>query len=352
MDHERQGEERIAEQEANDARRKIVYIALTALLLCGIGYYVWGHMPTQEKTAMPAETPSVGVIDMRKVLEAHRAYAEVERLEGERRELVKALERLLSIRRAVSAPPLAKEPFQMAEEQKERQQLRIEQAELKKARGEAMDRWVKEREPLFMEKRKDIEALYQNRIVNIEMKLDNAKPMGLSEEEQARLYQELEGLRAERGSKIRAVFEEYLAERDAYMQSLILKDASAAVGDAAAVRAKAMERKDAAETRNTENMQEEMKDVELAALIRQKKAALAAKLDEIKIMEEHIRREIESRAEKLAIAHHLDIVYAGNTVPYLTGLSGEEDEDVQPTWLPQGSQVMDLTDEIIKELSE
>ena len=240
----------------------------------------------------------------------------------------------------------------MAEEQKERQQLRIKQTELKKEQEKAVKRWEEEHEPLFFEKRKEIEELYKNRIVNLEMKIDNAKPMGLSEAEQERLQQELEYLRSERGNKIRAVFDAYLAERNAYAQSLALKDQSAAVSDAVSVRAKAMEKKDAAEKRNTENMREEMQDVDLAVLIRQKQAALAAKLDEIRILEEHIRRGIESRAEKLAIMHHLDIIYTGNTMPYSAGLPGAADEDAVPTWLPQGSNMLDLTDELIRELSE
>lgn len=342
-----------AKAHAGDTRKAYAHIALIVLLLCCIGYYVWSHLPVREVSTIPADAPVIGVIDMHKVMDAHRVSAEVERLEREKETLSLEVERLLSMRRADTAPPLDEVPFQMAEEQKERQQLRITQAEQKKAQGEAMERWVKEREPRFNEKRKDIEALYRNRIVNIELKLDNAQAMGLTEEMQTALYQELESLRHERSAKIRDVFDEYLAERNAYMQSLVLKDASIALRDRAVVHARAMERKDAAQMRNTEHMQSEMQDVEIAARIREKQGALAAKMDEIKILKEHIRRDVESRVEKLAIMYHLDMVYAGNVLPYAAGLvHGAVSTDVRPTMLPQGRQVMDLTDALIKELSE
>ena len=93
-----------------------------------------------------------------------------------------------------------------------------------------------------------------------------------------------------------------------------------------------------------------MQGVEIDEILRHKKAALAAKDEEMRIIREHIRKDIESKAAKLALLHHLSIVVAKET-DEAADMRRTETDAPALRFSVVAPAALDLTEELIAELA-
>ena len=247
-------------------------------------------------------------------------------------------------------PALADEPFQIAAKEKNLQQQRLAAEEQARERRKALAAWEEDTKDAFLKEKKALEDAYQNRLVNIEMKIDNREAMFLSEADVKNLLDELKALREERGERIRALFAARDEEKRKYLDALIARDAKSAKPAAASAQEEAARQKAEAERRNSEALLQAMQGVEIDEILRRKRAALAAKGEEVRIIREHIRKDIESKAAKLALLHHLSLVVAKET-DEAADMRREETDAPSLRFPVVAPAALDLTEELIAELA-
>ena len=308
-----------------EKRRREICGALAVLFLAALGGAVF-FFRAEPPPAAPAkqENGGIGVVDVARAEKAHEAYAQLADLEAQYASLAADIDRLSRSRRALKPPVLADEPFQLAAEQKNLQQQRLAAEAQARERRKALAAWEENTKDAFLKEKKALEDAYQNRIVNIEMKIDNREAMFLSEADVKNLLDELKALREERGERIRALFAARDEEKRKYLDALIARDAKALL--------------------------QAMQGVEIDEILRRKRAALAAKGEEIRIIREHIRKDIESKTAKLALLHHLSLVVAKET-DEAADLRREEADAPSLRFSVVAPAALDLTEELIAELA-
>ncbi|MBQ1855810.1 MAG: hypothetical protein II137_04335, partial [Anaerovibrio sp.] len=104
--------------------------------------------------------------------------------------------------------------------------------------------------------------------------------------------------------------------------------------------------------RNAQAIDDAMKPIQLKMDMAKKKTALELKLTEMKLLEQKIFEDICSRAAKLAIVHHLDLIIA-DPIDNILGMEynslglGEWHELRSPII---GINTLDLTQEMLQEM--
>lgn len=331
----------------------VTVVIVTTLLLGAFFLY----RSTEERkhpapeTANPSE--AVGLVDMAQAMQAHADWQKLLALMATRDAIAADITKLQAMQRVLTAPPLAEEPFAMEAAVQAGQDLRTKEEELKKARGKAMEAWDAEKRPAFVKEQRDIEADYRMRMVNLEMQLDNSKAMRLTKEEQDVAQKELDTLRAERGNRIRAVWDDFQKQRTAYEQTLVQKDVETLEAARQDQQAMAMQAQNAAQKRNTEALQTELKGFEPSVLIQRKEAALQAKDEEIRLLKAHMRRDIESQTARLALLHHLTLVLTKDGVQKTSLVHDEGGLHMEfPSLSTYAADAVDLTAELLKAMEE
>ncbi len=325
-----------------------VFVVALILLLGSAGFFFRASLQPQPSPPAPQEPGGIGVVDLARAEKVHEVYAQIAALDAERAVIAADIARLSADRRAWKPPALSDEPFQLAAEQKELQQERLAAEGRARERRKALAAWEEETKEAFLAEKKMIEDAYQNRIVNIEMKIDNREAMLLSADDVKTLLQELETLRNERGTRIEALFAARDEKRRQYLAALIARDE--ALGKSSAAQEEAARQKAEADKRNSEALRQAMQGMEIDELLNRKRAALAAKDEEIRILREHIRKDIESKTAKLAIVHRLAFVVVKET-DEAVGVRREEAAATMLRFPVHVSDAVDLTDEVIAELA-
>ena len=330
--------------------KKALCGALSAALLLGGAFCLFRAAPAPPPTPVPQEEGGIGIVDVARAEKAHEAYAQLEELQAQREEIRIDIARLDAARRALKPPALADEPFRLAAEQKNLQQERLAAEERARERRKALAAWEEETKGDFLAKKKELEDLYQNRLVNIERKIDNREAMRLSEDEVNALLQELETLREERGERIKALFAAREEAGEKSLAMLTRRDEALGKDSAATAAQDAARQKAEAERRNSEALLQAMQGLEIDEIVRRKKSALEAKEEEIRIIREHIRKDIESKTAKLALVHRLSLVVTKETDE--AAFARREDADAPAlVFSVTAPGALDLTEEVIAELA-
>ena len=95
-----------------------------------------------------------------------------------------------------------------------------------------------------------------------------------------------------------------------------------------------------------------MQGIELDEILRRKKTALTAKDEEIRIIREHIRKDIESKVAKLALVHRLALVVTKETDEAESVKRADPEMDAPSLRFPVAAPAAhDLTEEVIAELT-
>lgn len=344
MPLEKKRKDKTADFLARNRKALLGALTLTLLLLAGGIVLFFRAAPSPPPPAAVQQETEIAVVDLERVMRVHEAYGQLEELSAQREEMALDIRRLSAMSQAIIPPELKEEPFQRAAEQKELQKNRALEQELARDRRRVLAAWEEETNPEFLARKKAVEDEYQNRLVNIEMKLDNRKAMGLSDDETAALADELGRLRRERGERLEALFEAREAEIRAKIAALTAQD-QAKMPQARTADEAARERAEA-ERRNSEALAARLQSLELKEILRRKREALAAKDEEIRIIREHIRKDIEAKAAKLAIVHRVALILVKETGGEATAFSADESMPAFPVVAPGA---IDLTEELIAE---
>lgn len=302
--------------------------------------------------------PGVGIVDVQAALQAHPAYDALAAQREERQRLKDdiVMERRMLV--AFTAPRLSSALFQDAARQKQRQQDVEAQRAMRERLAAAEKARRDELKPSIEAARDEINGQYFNEIFNIQLKLDNRDSMRLSEEAVRLLTDRLHALQQERGQKQFALWQRFEAEIQAYRENLAAQWGLDLAGEATVSRdrlsAEELRRKAEAEARNSEALRQSMMDfADRRARLAEKEAALAAKEQELSTMEEYMMKDVASKAAKLAVLHHLDIIFA-RPAKNLAALPAGLMFHIGPWPLSEASVVggdaLDLTEELVAEL--
>ena len=179
--------------------------------------------------------------------------------------------------------------------------------------------------------------------------------MRLSDETVADLKRHLENLQRERGHHQFELYQKYEAEIRAYKEALAAEHgislAALEQETDERLRAEEMRKRSEAQARNLDALQKNMLDsVELRMRLTELRTALRAKEQEIAALEDGLTLELAGKAAKLAVLHHLSIVYAS---PMTAGLpiAGIGTDPVAGLRVVSGTAV-DLTEELAQEIEK
>lgn len=345
-------------QSAGGARKPIFVGLLSLALIGGVaGGWLWLHPGDKVAPAPVVETPSdaAGVVRLGEVVRKHPQYGTLLRLRGEYAQLSETLARGERQLLKMTAPDAIKKPFDDAVEQKKKQVLIKEHGEFMEKLAEAEKAKREETRALYEAARNEINAAYFNEIFNTQLKLDNADIMRLSDETVADLKRHLENLQRERGRHQYELHQKYEAEIRAYKEALAAEHGVALADLEQAtdqrLRAEEMRKRSEAQARNLDALQKNMLDaVELRMRLADTRNALQAKEREITALEDSLTVDLAGKAAKLAVLHHLSIVYAS---PVTAGLpiAGVGTDPVAGLRVIGGTAV-DLTEELMREIEK
>ena len=341
-----------------ESGRKPLFVGLLSLLVLGGIVLGWLFFhPGDTVSPPPAETAAEesGVVRLGEVVRKHPEYGTLLRLRGEHAQLSDALARGERQLLKMTAPDAIKKPFDDAVDQKKKQVLIKEYSEFMEKLAEAEKAKREETRALYDAARGEINAAYFNEIFNTQLKIDNADVMRLSEETVADLKRHLENLQRERGRHLYDLHLKYEAEIRAFKEALAAEHgvslAALEQETDERLRAEEMRKRSEAQARNLEALQKNMLDsVELRMRLTEIRTALRAKEQEITALEDGLTLELAGKAAKLAVLHHLSIVYAS---PVTAGLPiAGVGTDPAAGLRVVGVTAVDLTEELIKEIEK
>ena len=344
-----------------ESGRKPLFVGLLSLLVLGGIVLGWLFVHPGDKVSPPVTDPSAqsteesGVVRLGEVVRKHPEYGTLLRLRGEHAQLSDALARGERQLLKMTAPDAIKKPFDDAVDQKKKQVLIKEYGEFMEKLAEAEKAKREETRALYDAARGEINAAYFNEIFNTQLKIDNADVMRLSDETVADLKRHLENLQRERGRHLYDLHLKYEAEIRAFKEALAAEHgvslAALEQETDERLRAEEMRKRSEAQARNLEALQKNMLDsVELRMRLTEIRTALRAKEQEITALEDGLTLELAGKAAKLAVLHHLSIVYAS---PVTAGLPiAGVGTDPAAGLRVVGVTAVDLTEELIKEIEK
>ena len=293
-----------------ERKKKIILGTAVCVLLFLIGaYYVKQHDVRQQQ--VPSQATLIGVIDLKQAMKEHPRYADLEKLRAQRALL--ALEGKTRKLAVVNGPALSAQPFTEAGEQQLQQQknklLELQREELAQMEKNLRRATASKRDA----DRKAVSDLYANDIFNCTLLLGNAESLRLSEPQKNELKQKINDLKQQRAAQMATVekqYEEYIysqlqAQRGQYLKENQAADQQSEQRIANETAARVLMAND----RNATVLETGHRPFsQTAAEISNTEAALGAKDNEIRLLEDLIVKDIASKAAKSAIGHHLEYV--------------------------------------------
>ena len=349
------------------------YRVLTALMfaLIGGGLYLYQTPelpaePVDKKTEKPVQVNhGVGIINIEKIQAAHPDGEFLDELRA--RELRLRLE-LNEAMKVVDLPKpeppeTNKEIFDAALWQKNAQLVVSQLADLENKRKLAAEEYRKNSEPHYIEERNKINDRYLNEQLNVQLKLDNADNLQLSQERINELLQQLDKIHDERSRLQMELLEKWKAEIEQYANDSVAEEEVRLKAEAERLRAIAEEQTRQKESdvteRNRKLMEDALHEMEERQLRRRE---LLTELNEVgrerAELEKKILDSIVDKATMLAAVNHLEMLFVKrepDEAKFLRrytehNFEFKPPEKVGATLFP-GKDAMDLTDDLIKEMN-
>ncbi|MBR0102952.1 MAG: hypothetical protein IJQ01_05590 [Selenomonadaceae bacterium] len=349
------------------------YRVLAALLitLIGGGLYLYQTPevpaePVDKKAEKPIqENHGVGIIDIERIQAAHPEGELLDELRA--RELRLRLE-LNEAMKVVALPKpeppeTNKEVFDEAAWQKNAQLVVSQLAELESRKKLAAEEYRKKSEPHYIEERNKIRDAYLNEQLNIQLKLDNADNLQLTQEQVNELLKHLEKVQFERNQLQRELLDKWLAEIKQYANDSIAEDEARLKAEAERLKAVMEEQTRQKESevtqRNKKLMEDALREMEGRQVRRRE---LLTELNEVgrerAELEKKILDSIVDKATMLAAVHRLEMVFVKRRPDELKILRRriewnfelKQPEKVGAVVFP-GKDAKDLTDDLIKEMN-
>lgn len=349
------------------------YRVLTALMFLLIGgglyFYQTPKMPAEpvdNKVEKPIqENRGVGIIDIEKIQAAHPEGELLEELQATelrlRLELNEAM-RVVTLPK-IEPPETDKEVFDEATWQKNAQLVVSQLAELENRRKAAAEEYRKNSEPHYIEERNKIREGYLNEQLNIQLKLDNADNLHLTQEQINELIKQLEKVQFERNQHQKELLEKWKAEIVEYADNSVAEEKKKLKAEAERLRAIVEEqtrKKEADVTeRNRKLMEDALREMEDRQIRRRE---LLAELNEVSReraeLEKKILDSIVDKATMLAAVNRLEMLFVKRSPdePKIFRRSIEwnfklkSPEKVGAAVFP-GKDAKDLTADLIKEMN-
>ena len=332
--------------------------AFALLCLASTGAYFWHQAnlaPPPEAVPAPKLT-AVALVDLKQVMAAHASYAKLEELEAERQILSEELADLLTP--MLQAPPeVDKKPFDDSVWQKNAQNILSQVAEIERLQKQAAAKYREEHQHEYEARRDELRGKYQNAALNLQLKLQNADNLGLSEETVSELARQLDALRQERNANQYVLLQAWEAEVAAYAQSAVAERRQELrkemESSTAALRAEALKKQTEAQARDAAAMEEQMTaSRQKQEDLYRKREELAAKELERDSLEARILNDIAGRAAKLAIMRHFTMVIADPATNPAALIPWDKWQGAKPVRYQQvvGIDTVDITAEMIQEI--
>lgn len=340
------------EQKAAKSIRVWVGVAAIVCFICiALGFKLFGS----HNEPVAADEPTVGVVDLQQAFRAHRLYGRLSELENQARVLAADLET-----RAPKLDPKAPKTESKLFDDAAMQKYNLEAITKKSKKMEEFQARAEEiRDQLRPQFQSEMDALdkeYANRILNLKLKADNADAMGLSPESKQSLINEYMKLHDERETRREKLSAEQQERLNNQVEADISGERQKLQDELAVMKAKAksqeLQRQLQIQDKNTKALDKALEPIQQQRLNARKKALLAAKLTEIKLVKQQIYNDIAGRAAKLAVIYHLTLIVS-NPVDNLRGMEYDR-LGIQP-WTELKSPVIgvntiDLTEELLQEI--
>ena len=365
---EKQPEEQpaAASPERGSRRRRFLAGGLVAAVLLALtGGWLYHHFLVPAPPAAVAVSAEAALLNLQDVMAAHPRYAELQQLREEAKSLRLSLEAAADLEPpelTVEPPEVESKPFDDSVWQKNAQAVIGERVALAREQKQLREKYRKEHEAEYLARRDALDEEYRNTILNLQLKLDNAELMNLSQANVDSLQQELTAVKKERGHRQWQMYQAWQQEIGSYVQSVM--GPKIEVWQAKAQQAKAQQqaaalaRQSEAQKRDTAAMSEQLNQLHAADPSGklqeqlQKQQALQAKQDEINALEAHILNDIAGRAAKLAILHHYTLILATpsrSIASYLPAVIPTVENQERYTDVT-GVTTDDITDEMVTEI--
>ena len=246
----------------------------------------------------------------------------------------------------------------------ELKQLEARGAEIERRKKQAAEDYRKSTEAEYIQKRDDINNQFLNEILNIRLKLQNAKTMRLSDEEIRAMEARLEELQSERGEIQQKLEEQWIEEIAAHAEESIKDDVEKLRAQAREsmdrVKARAAAEQAAAQARNNAIMEQARAQTARRELQQNLSTELQEVIDQRQELEAELLKAIEDEVARLAVLNRLEVILLRRDI--------DEDEKFYPYSFDDGlwidmfpaskngaaiftsSTASDLTDELVKNL--
>ena len=350
--------------------KALTMAAMTALIGGGLCFYKSHEppptAPVTKKVEQPVKTFSVGIIDIEKIQAAHP--------EGELLDDLRATELLLRLEfnEAMRTVELPKPPppetntkvFDEAAWQKNAQLIISQLAELESRKKAAAEEYRKNSEPRYIAERDKIRGEFLNENLNIQLKLQNADNLHLTEEQIKKLQEDLDAVEFGRNLAQKELLDKWMAEIEKYAEDSVAADEARLKAEYERLRAEveeqARQKADDVTDRNKKLMEDAVREMENR---QQRRRQILDELTEVgeqrAALEKKILDSIVDKTAMLASVTRLNMVFVKRSpVPSdkvlrrgtLQNFELKPPESVGAVVIP-GKDARDLTDDVIKEMN-
>lgn len=350
---------------------RVVTALMFALIGGGLYLYQTPEVPAEPVVDRKAEKPAqvnrgVGIIDIERIQVAHPDGAYLDELQATELRLRLELNEAMRVVELPKPEPPAtnEEVFDEAAWQKNAQLVVSQLAELESRKKLAAEEYQKKSEPRYIEERNKIRAEYLNEQLNIQLKLDNADNLHLTQEQINELLQQLEKVQFERNKIQRELLEKWKAEIEKYANDSIAEDEARLKAEAERLRTvieeQTQKKKEDVTERNRKLMEESLREMEERQIRRRE---LLTELNEVgrerAELEKKIFDSIVDKATMLAAINHLEMLFVKrkpDDAEKVLKRSIKWNFELKPpakvgAILFPGKDAKDLTDDLIKEIN-
>ena len=349
-------------------------VAAAMLILIGGGLYFYGSPkistePVETKTEKPAQKKSqgFGIIDIEKIQAAHPDGEYLDELRARelrlRLELNEAM-RIVELPKP-EPPETNKEVFDEAAWQKNAQIVVSQLAELESRRKAALEEYRKKSEPRYIEERNKIREQFFNEQFNVQLKLQNADNLQLTQEQINELQQKIEEIEFERNRLQKELLEKWLAEIEKYANDSVAEDEVRLKAEAdrlkAEVEVQTRQKEEDVTERNKKLMEDSLRNMEDRQIRRRE---LLTELNEVgrerAELEKKILNAIVDKATMLAAVYRLEMVFVkrnpDDNYDKILPRHIEWNFELKPpektgAVIFPGKEARDLTNDLIKEMN-
>ena len=324
--------------------------------------------PVEEKTERPApkQAHGFGIIDLDKIQLHHPDGEKLSELQATelrlRLELNEAM-RVVQLPKPVP-PDVNEKVFDEAAWQKNAQAVISQLAEIESRKKLAEDEYRKKSEPSYIERRNKIRDEFLNENLNIQLKLQNADNLHLTQEQINELLKQLEKVEFERNAAQKKLLDEWMAEIAKYVEESTAADEARLRAEAERLQREvdeqARQKQEEVAERNRELMERSIREIEERQVRRQELLTELRQVgDERAELERKILNSISEKAAMLASAYRLEMVLV-KRVPFDDEkfLLKRQQMNFELKAPEHGGaiifateQTRDLTDELIKEMN-